>query len=354
MTANRSGSASDSAGRSSGTSSAISRFRIGVEQLSSTGQGLRRPECVLATRGGDLYTADWRGGVAHIRPDGSQTLYSGSLGDGRPLRPNGIAMRADGSFLLADLGEELGGLFQLSRDGVVRPLLEEVEGVSLPPSNFVHEDGWGRIWLTVSTRLRPRSLAYRADAADGFIVVLDHRGARIVADRLGFTNEVAVTEDGRWLYVNETFARRLTRFRIGSDGSLDDRTVITTFGKGIYPDGLALDATGAVWVTSIVSNSVIRVRPDGHQELILEDMDAAHVDWVEGAFVDGTVGRTHLDRPASTRLKNISSLAFGGPDLRTVYLGCLLGDAILSFRSPVPGLPPVHWNYPQTAEARPR
>ncbi len=45
-------------------------------------------------------------------------------------------------------------------------------------------------------------------------------------------------------------------------------------------------------------------------------------------------------------LKNISSLAFGGADLRTAYLGCLLGDAITSFRAPVAGHSPVHWHYP--------
>ena len=55
--------------------------------------------------------------------------------------------------------------------------------------------------------------------------------------------------------------------------------------------------------------------------------------------------RPHLDRIGSRRLKNISSLAFGGPDLRTVYLGCLLGEAVALFRSPVPGRPPVHWEY---------
>ena len=42
--------------------------------LGTIGNGLVRPECVLATRGGDIYCADWRGGVAHVRPDGTQAL----------------------------------------------------------------------------------------------------------------------------------------------------------------------------------------------------------------------------------------------------------------------------------------
>ena len=320
-------------------------FSISPRDLKWVGRGLVRPECVLVTAAGDLFSADWRGGVAHIRPDGSQALYAGGLPGGRTLRPNGIALRRTGTFLLADLGENQGGVFELGRDGSVRPFLEEVDGVELPPSNFVAEDCLGRIWLTVSTRLRPRTRAHRADIADGFIVLKNERGARIVADNLGYTNEATLSPDQSWLYVNETFGRRLTRFRIESDGSLSGRETVTTFGKGTFPDGLAFDAESGVWITSIVSNRVIRVAPDGSQQLILEDANKAHVEWCENAFASGTMGRSHMDRCGGEVLKNISSLAFGGPDLRTAYLGCLQGDSIACFQSPVAGHPPVHWRY---------
>jgi sugar lactone lactonase YvrE len=282
--------------------------------------------------------------VAHIRADGTQTLYSATLPEDRPLRPNGIALRRDGSFLLADLGEELGGVFQLLRDGSVRPVLEEADGVALPPTNFVTEDALGRMWVTVSTRRRPRALAYRADVADGFVLVMDRRGARIVADGLGYTNEAALSPDGGHLYVNETFARRLTRFAVGKNGALSARETVTTFGHGTYPDGLAFDREGNVWVTSLVSNRVIRVLPDGNQQCILEDANGPHVRWCEEAYRSGTMERAHLDTAGGRVLRNISSLAFGGPDLRTAYLGCLLGDAIASFSSPVAGHPPPHWD----------
>ncbi len=318
---------------------------IPLEALRWRGGGLVRPECVLATASGDIFTADWRGGVAHIRPDGSQALYRGVLPGGRPLRPNGIALRPDGSFLLADLGEDRGGVFQLTRAGEIRPILTEVDGIELPPCNFVLEDGKGRMWLTVSTRQRPRAKAYRGDVADGFIVLRDEKGARIVADGLGYTNEVALSADGKFLYVNETFGRRLTRFRVNPDGSLSGRVTVAVFGKGTFPDGLALDEEGGVWITSLVSNRVIRVGLDGSPQVILEDADEAHVAWVEEAFLAGTMGRPHFDRCAGKALKNISSLAFAGTDRRTAVLGCLLGNSLACFPSPVAGLPPVHWNY---------
>jgi len=283
--------------------------------------------------------------VAHVRPDGSQLLYTGALPDGRPLRPNGIALRRNACFLLADLGEEQGGVFELTRDGSVRPILVEVDGIELPPTNFVTEDRSGRIWLTVSTSHRPRALALRSDIADGFIALMDEKGARIVADGLGYANEALVSPDGRYLYVNETIARRLTRFSILSDGSLSSRETISTFGKGIFPDGLAFDGEGGIWITSIVSNRIIRVRQDGSQQLVLEDVDESHIDWVEQAFQKNTMGRPHFDRCGEGVLKNISSLAFGGQDLRTVYLGCLLGDSLACFSSPIAGHPPPHWLY---------
>jgi len=120
---------------------------------------------------------------------------------------------------------------------------------------------------------------------------------------------------------------------------------VTTFGHGTYPDGLTFDAEGGIWITSIVSNRVIRVSPDGSQSLILEDADPAHTDWAEKAYLAGTMGRPHLDKAAGRVLRNISSLAFGGPDLRTAYLGCLLGDALAHFHAPVAGHPPRHWHY---------
>ncbi len=176
-------------------------------------------------------------------------------------------------------------------------------------------------------------------------MLVDRRGPRIVADGLGYTNEAMLSPDGAWLYVNETFARRLTRFRVATDGSLSGRETVATFGHGTYPDGLAFDVEGHVWITSIISNRVLRVARDGAEEIVLEDADPAHVQWCEDAYLAGTLGRPHLDHAAGALLRNISSLAFGGPDLRTAYLGCLLGDALASFRAPVAGHPPFHWAY---------
>jgi sugar lactone lactonase YvrE len=318
-----------------------------LERLRHVGEHLVRPECVLATGRGDLYCADWRGGVSHLQADGSQHLYRGCLPDGGELRPNGIALLADGSFLLAQLGNEHGGIYRLTRDARVEPWLLAVEGRALPPTNFVMQDTAGRTWVTISTRLSPRSLGYRRDCNDGFIVCVHADGSAVIAaDGLGYANEVAVHPDGRWLYVNETFARRLSRFALGADGSLGRKEVVAEFGPGTFPDGLAFDEDGCAWVVSIVSNRLIRVAPDGSQTVWLEDVDAAHVAWVEAAFEAGRMDRSHLDANPSRVLRNISSIAFAGADRRTAVLGCLLGNRLATLRLPVAGVVPTHWMHP--------
>ncbi len=313
-------------------------------EIGFLGSGLQRPECVLATANGRLYASDWRGGVAVLEPDGGQysILPTDSSLD---IRPNGICLLPDGSFLLAHLGDEDGGVYRITAAGEVEPYLLEVDGAPLPPSNYVHYDARGRVWVTVSTRLMPRAKGYRGDNADGFVVLVDGGGARIVADNLGYTNECVVHPDGERLFVNETFCKRLTSFDIAADGSLSNRTTVAEFGAGTFPDGLVFDAEGGVWITSIVSNRVIRVAPDGAQDVILEDNDPQFVAAAEAAYQEGAMGRPHLDTSSGNVFRNISSLAFGGAGLRTGYLGCLLGDAIASFSSPVAGHPPAYWTF---------
>jgi sugar lactone lactonase YvrE len=323
---------------------------IDLDQVRFLGAGLVRPECVLATASGDLYAADWRGGVAHLRPDGTQALYAGSTIDlPEGARPNGIALERDGSFLFANLGTDIGGVWRIDRQGQIRPVLTEVDGAAIPPSNFVTRDAEDRLWLTVSTRVSPRSLDYRRSACTGFIVLDDGRGARIVADGLGFTNECAIAPDGRHLYVNETYARRLSRFPLRADGDLGPKEVIAEFGPGQFPDGMAFDREGQIWIAGIISNQLLRVDPArGTITVMLEDSDPNHVAWVEAAYEADELGRPHMDRIVSKRLRNISNIAFGGPDLRTAYCGCLLGDAVTAVPMPVAGIPPVHWHWPQS------
>ena len=201
------------------------------------------------------------------------------------------------------------------------------------------------MWATVSTRAQPRTLARTPKRADGFIVMVDRRGARIVADGLSFTNEAKVDPSGRWLYVNQTYGRELNRFPINPSGDLGARETIASFGQGIFPDGLTFDAEGGVWITSPYSNSLVHVDREGRQTLIFDDIDRAFIEDIERQYHAGDLTRSTMPAKIPARiLGNISSMAFGGRDMRMGYIGSLLDHRVATVMLPVPGAHPPHWN----------
>ncbi|EWH08821.1 gluconolactonase [Catenovulum agarivorans DS-2] len=321
--------------------STINKFNSPIKKI---GQQLTRPECVLTNAKGEIYVSDFRGGITQINPDGSQVFYGGEYPGFGLLQTNGFAMLKDGSFLIAHLGADKGGIFRLKRDNSIEAFLLEIDGEALPPSNFVYLDQQNRIWITVSTRTQPRAAAYKPTCNDGFIILIDQHGARIVADGLGYTNECWVNPEGTELYANATFSRELLKFDIAPNGDLCNQTVVCKFAEGTFPDGLTRDTQGNFWVTSIVSNRVIKVSENGEQELMLEISDDQHVNKAEAAFQNLTMGRPHLDNnPAE--LKNISSLAFAGAGLNKIILGCLLDKQIYQLGTEFTGVKPAHWYF---------
>lgn len=321
---------------------------IDLSAVRLIGSGLSRPECVIAHSSGLLFAPDWTepGGVSAIAPNGGVRRILATRPDpgvDLPIRPNGIALEEGGTFLIAHLGAETGGIYRLHVDGRCQVVTDRVDGEPMRPANFVALDRRGRMWITISTRKSPRATDYRPSADTGHIALFDGQSTRMVADRLGYANECLLAPDGRTLWVNETFGRRLTAFDVVDD-ALSNKRVVATFGAGVFPDGLALGADGALFVVSIVSNRVFRLPAGGEMQLLLEEADADHVDAVETAFNARKMGREHLDRTPAGRLRNISNIAFGGPDFRTAFLGCLLGDAIAAFESPYAGARPPWWN----------
>ncbi len=312
-------------------------FSTQVGALEQVGVDLHRPECVVVSPSGDVFVPDWRGGVTRIATDGSQETW---LADDPSveLRPNGIALAPDGSFLLANLGAA-GGVWRLRRNGALEPFLTEVEGAPLPPANFVIIDGQQRTWISVSTRHVPRHHAWRPDVADGFVVLVDETGARIVADGLHYTNEIRPDPTGTWLYAVETFARRLTRFRIAAEGRLLEREPFVTLGHGCFPDGFAFDKAGGIWMTSLISNRLLRLH-GGTVQTILEDMNPEQVDAVERAFARGEMRQEHLGPIPGTTLQQLTSVALGDQALgdqegRMVYLGSLHATCLYRFRTDI-------------------
>ena len=87
-------------------------------------------------------------------------------------------------------------------------------------------------------------------------------GVHQAADGLVFPNGMVIAPDGRALIVAETFAGRLTRFDRAADGALSNRRQFARL-EGVAPDGICLDAEGAVWVASPTTGEVLRVAEGG-------------------------------------------------------------------------------------------
>jgi sugar lactone lactonase YvrE len=100
--------------------------------------------------------------------------------------------------------------------------------------------------------------------------------ARVVADDMAFPNGTVITPDGKTLIVGESFGARLTAFEIAADGSLSGRRLWAKL-EGAVPDGICLDAEGAVWVASPVSKQALRVHEGGRvsQRIATDQMTIA-------------------------------------------------------------------------------
>jgi gluconolactonase len=223
-------------------------------------------------------------------------------------------------------------------DGSVQPIGK---------ANFPAFDGEGRLWFSVTASAQAWRERGRRTESDGYIAVIDDftsfTSARVVATGLAGANELRFSGDGQWLYVAETGGDHLTRFRVGPAGTLTDRTIYGPERLHGAPDGFAFDAHGNLWTTLIGQDTLVAITPEGSVLEIWADGDRAVKAAAQAAGSSGASG-TLGARPGDGLAPRMASVTFGGPDLRTVYIGSLGGTALPTFRSPVPGAPLPHWS----------
>jgi sugar lactone lactonase YvrE len=230
---------------------------------------------------GRLWFADW----------GAQEVVAVSL-DGR----SEVAVRVSfPSFpMCIDWLRDADGLLIVasSQDRVLR---RRPDG-SLAPyadlSGVAH--GWNEIVVDGRCNAYVNSVGFDLMAGEAFhpgviAVVTPDGSVQQVADGLAFPNGMAVTPDNSALIVAESYGKKLTAFDIDPDGGLANRRVWADLGDGV-PDGICLDADGAVWYADVPNKRCVRVR--------------------EGGEVLQTV---HLDRGGF-------ACALGGADRRTLFI----------------------------------
>ncbi len=172
-----------------------------------------------------------------------------------PGRPSGMGFLPDGRLLLATALDRK--LLYVSASGQTE-LAADLAPLASAQLNDMVVDHSGRAYVgdtgfrfgTDDPRVPGRVIVF--DAADG---------ARVAVEDVMFPNGAVISADGGTLFLCETFANRISRFAIASDGSLGDRRVHAALGAA--PDGLCLDEAGALWVPLLFEGTFLRVLPDG-------------------------------------------------------------------------------------------
>lgn len=332
----------------------ITDFKVDPADIQYIGKDLQRPECILAEPDGTLWAADARGGVVRISADGSQKIITQSFDATfkeaadeasrftEGTLPNGLAFAENGEILISNFGTDV--LEVMTRDGQTRLLYDSIDGQAIGKVNFVLRDSKNRIWLTISTRIKNwMQAAITQGLADGYVALADEKGLRIVAEGFRFTNEIRFDAKEEYLYIVETTGQCITRMRVGADGSLTGREIFGPTNLGGLPDGIAFDAYGNLWGTLVMSDQIFVLSPDGELHIVLDDGNKETSAALLEAFAQNRATPELMLAAGGTIAPWFASVTFGGPDLKTVYIGSLRGTRIPYFRSPVAGLPMVHW-----------
>lgn len=318
--------------------STIKDFTLKITELEFVGNDLSQPESVIAEKDGTLWVSDKRGTVTRIDPDGSQTILGASGGE-----PNGLAMDRDGNLYVANL--ENGNLIKLYRDGREEVILDAIDGQPLGAVNFPFIDSKDRLWVSVTTRRRPWFLAAADPQPDGYVILIDEKGARIVADNLLVANEVRLDANENYLYVAETMARRVVRYPVHEDGSLGEQEVYgpSDFGLGAFTDGITFDVDGNLWVSLVSRNGLAIITPDGDWHMVFEEANEKALQNMMDKIKAGELTPPDFFACAGQNILFPTSVTFAGDDLKTVYMGSLAMPHLISFQSPVAGLVMRHW-----------
>ena len=287
-------------------------MKIDLSKVKTIGTGLVRPEGVMTADNGTIYAADGRGQCARIEKSGNTSFFGNLEG-----LPNGLCLDKEGNCIIANLGN--GQVQSLSPDGRHKVLMTEADGRRMGTPNFPFIDSKNRLWVSNSTGHEDLGASLQGPIPDGSIVKVENNHSRIVAEEICFANGLTLDAEEKYLYVAETMERRVLRYQIAQDGSLSGREVYgpNVLGKLGYPDGIAFDEAGNLWITFPSWNAVGYLTLQQELVMVLED-------------------------PEGKVLRRPTNICFGWEGRKIAFLGSLEGTSIPYFEVPFPGMRQIH------------
>lgn len=255
-----------------------------------------------------LYYSDIRGGgVFRRNPDGRiETLI--------PERKfvGGIALNAHGGILVT--GKSLAQWNE--QTGQLKDIFAEWEGKQLFGINDLTIDDQGSIWLG-TFGMDIHTFDFKSTPTPGSLYRVDPPGKITkLWEGIEVTNGLGFSPDRKLLYHSDSITKSVWAYDVHSDRTVSPRKLFAKLPEGM-PDGLTIDAEGGVWVAVVAGpGEIVRFKPD-----------------------------STLDKRVKVPAKTVTSIAFGGPDWRDLYVVTANNDnrelkgTVFRTHSDIPGLP---------------
>jgi sugar lactone lactonase YvrE len=213
-------------------------------------------------------------------------------------QPSGLGWMPDGSMLIVSMTRRQ--LLRRTADGAVS-VHADLSGIATFHCNDMVVDAQGRAYVgnfgfNLDHELETRGTeSVLADHVTAKLALVAADGSvSVAATDMHFPNGSVITPDGRTLIIGETLAGVLTAFDIAPDGSLSNRRVWAPTAPAI-PDGIALDADGAIWIANPVAPQCLRIAQGGEVLETIETGDPCYA-----CMLGGDDGKTLFMLTAKT------------------------------------------------------
>ncbi len=311
--------------------------KVSLDEVSVFGHGVTRPETVLVL-GERVFVSDGSdAAISEVLPDGSIRKMGYCPGE-----TNGLSALNSHTAVFTVFDKNHVSTIDLETEEV-KMLADSVEGRPLTFPNFPLAAPDGTVWVSCTTQQVNPLVTIAHRLADGYIVRIGTDGStKVVAQDIAFANCMAFGAEAGSIFVVRTTLSDIAQFETDADGGLTfvqrygpplggrrddeigDEFMEAPFNPELFArwalaDGCGFDAEGNLWVTLMSANRIVAITPSGEVVTVLDDPD-------------GKI----MQAPAS--------LAWGGPDLKDLYIGSIASPYILKTRSPTAGLALWHNN----------
>ena len=225
-------------------------------------------------------------------------------------RPSGLGWAPDGSMLIVSMTKRQ--VLRRSPSGQIT-IHAELGHIASFHCNDMVVDAAGRAYVgnfgfDLDAEMSARGVeAVIADHPTAKLALIAPDGTvSVAAPDMHFPNGSVITPDGKTLILGETLGSVLTAFDIGADGALSGRRVWASTAPRV-PDGITLDAQGAIWIANPIAPECVRIAQGGE---VLEVIDTGQPCYA--CMLGGDDGRTLFMLTAQTSLAHEAAAAANG------------------------------------------